>query len=406
MSKFLPYSPDQAALLPASVKDVLSDDHLCFFVHRAVEKLNLMVFEAAYGEEGRRAYAPALMLKVWLYGYLLGVTSSRRLEQRIREDLAFRYLAGGATPDYWALNDFLRRHRRATNDVFTQVLELARAAGLVKLGHVAIDSTRVAANASRHRVDSEKRLRQQRARLRKQVRAWQRRMQDQDPDEGAGTTLAAEQVRKLEQQLEQIPQRLERLKKSKQRQLSRTDADARFLRQARGYVLGYSAEVAVDENHLIVAQRITQNASDNQSLVPMVEQVKRVCGRNPVQVSADTAFFTAAAVDELAERGVDSYVPDVEMAREIKGGYRAGKKIGNRIVHHPTVLRMREKLRQPEGRRAYAQRKNQVEPVFGTLKEQRGLRRFRRRGLAAVSTEWTLAAVAYNLGRLYAMIGN
>jgi transposase len=405
MSKFLPYSPDQAALLPASVKDVLSSDHICFFVHRAVEKLNLRVFEDAYGEEGRRAYAPALMLKVWLYGYLLGVTSSRRLEQRIREDLAFRYLAGGATPDYWALNDFLRRHRRAINDVFTQVLEIARGAGLVKLGHVAIDSTRVAANASRHRVDSEQGLRQQRARLRKQVRAWQRRMQDQDPDEGAGTSLAGEQVRKIEQQLEQIPQRLQHLKKSKQRQLSQSDREARFLRESRGYTLGYTGELAVDENHLIVAQRVTQNATDNDSLAPMVEQVKRECGSNPVQVSADTAFFSAAGVEHLEQQGIDAYVPDVAMARELKGGGRASS-IGNRTIHHPTVLRMREKLRQPEGRRAYARRKNQVEPVFGILKEQRGLRRFRRRGLAAVSTEWTMAAVAYNLGRLYAMIGN
>jgi len=123
MPNFLDYNPEQAYLLPPSVRDVLREDHLCFFVHRAVEKLDLREFEADYSEEGHPAYHPALLLKVWLYAYALGVTSSRRLEQRIREDLAFRYLAGGAQPDFWALNEFRKRHRQALNNVFTQVVE-------------------------------------------------------------------------------------------------------------------------------------------------------------------------------------------------------------------------------------------------------------------------------------------
>ena len=150
---------------------MLGEDHLCFFVHAVIERLDLSEFEQAYSEEGGAVYAPALMLKVWLYGYALGITSARRLEQRIREDLAFRYLAGGDTPDNWALSAFRRRHARALNDVFTQVLELARRLGWARLGHVAIDSSRVAASASRDRVDREDRLR---ARLRRLVRRWQR----------------------------------------------------------------------------------------------------------------------------------------------------------------------------------------------------------------------------------------
>jgi transposase len=131
------------------VKDVLGKEHLCFFVHQVVEELDLRAFEPAYGEEGQPGYHPALMLKVWLYAYALQVTSSRRLEQRVREDLAFRYLAGGATPDFWTLNDFRRRHRRAINDLFLPVVEVARGWGTARLGHVAIDSTRVGANAGR-----------------------------------------------------------------------------------------------------------------------------------------------------------------------------------------------------------------------------------------------------------------
>src|SRR6476660_1501518 len=153
MSRFLPYNPDQAYLLPPSVKDELGEDHLSFFVHRVVERLDLSAFEAAYSEEGGALYAPGLMVKVWLYAYALGITSARRLEQRIREDLGLRYLGGGQRPDNWALSAFRRRHRRGLNDVFTQVLEMARGMKLGRLGQVAIDSTRIGAAASRNRLE-------------------------------------------------------------------------------------------------------------------------------------------------------------------------------------------------------------------------------------------------------------
>ena len=148
MSRYLPYSPDQGYLVPPRVDEVLDSDHLCFFVHRVVERLDLGRFEQSYSAAGGMLYHPSLMLKVWLYAYALGVTSSRRVEQRLREDLAFRYLAGGSRPDYWALNAFRRRHGRAINDCFTQVVELARELGMRQLGTVAIDATRIKASAS------------------------------------------------------------------------------------------------------------------------------------------------------------------------------------------------------------------------------------------------------------------
>src|ERR1022692_3476362 len=170
MGRFLPYEPDQAYLVPPSVKDELGEDHLCFFIQRAVEHMDLKSFEQVYGEEGGALYCPALMMKVWLYAYAVGITSARRLEQRIREDLGMRYLAGGARPDNWALSAFRRRHARGLNDVFTQVLEMARQMKLGRLGQVAIDSTRIQAAASRNRLETEERLRQERSRLRRRRR--------------------------------------------------------------------------------------------------------------------------------------------------------------------------------------------------------------------------------------------
>lgn len=396
MPNFYEYNPEQGYLLPPSVRDVLGKEHLCFFVHGAVEKMDLAAFEASYSEEGHPAYHPALLLKVWLYAYALGITSSRRLEQRIREDLAFRYLAGGAQPDFWALNEFRKRHGRALNDVFTQVVELARSLGMGKLGHVAIDSTRIAANAAADSVDTEQKLRGERAKIRKRIRRWQQQCESEDPNEGAGTVVAAEALQELQRRLGEIPLRLERLKKAGVQRLSRTDQDSRFLRDRRGFTLGYTATVAVSEEHLIVAQQVSQASTDNGLLVPMVDQVGSPGGKRPGQVSADSGFFSNENLQAMEDRGIDAYVPDYNMARVLNRGGRLKQR-----ACHPAHQRMRWKLRSAEGRRRYQKRKELAEPVFGVLKEQRGMRRFRMRGLAKVAIEFTLAATALNLTRLW-----
>ena len=396
--KYLTYNPEQAYLLPPSAREVLGEDHVCFFLHRAVERLDLSAFEQGYVEEGRAAYHPALLLKVWLYAYILGVTSSRRLEQRIREDLAFRYLAAGSQPDHWTLNEFRRRQARALNDVFTQVLEMARSLGLARLGHVAIDSTRIAANASRDRVETRKGLRAERAKIRQQIRRWQKQCDAAGPDEAPGQRVESEKMKALEQRLEEIPRRLQRLGKSGLARRSETDPDSRFLRERRGFTLGYTAEMAVSEDHLIVEQRVTQSPNDSKSLLPLVDAVEQRCGQRPQKVSADSGFFKLKALVELARRGIDAYVPDSVQARELNLGKRVR---GAAPVRHPEHRRMRRKLRDPAGLAVYRQRKAIVEPVFGVLKGQRGMRQFRRRGLEKVAVEFALAATAFNLTRLW-----
>ena len=378
------------------MRDVLGPGHLCFFLRRVVAKLNLRAFREEYGEEGGPAYAPEMLASVWLYAYALNVTSSRRLEQRIREDLAFRYLAGGATPDHWTLNAFRRRHGKGLNDLFTQVVELARASGLGRLGHVAIDSTRIAASASRNRLDTEQALRDARARVRRDIRRWQKQCAAEDPDEGAGVEVGDEALARLEEQLQEIPERLERLHKSGLKKLSRTDPDSRFLRERGGYTLGYTATVAVSEDHLVVAQQVSQQPADNHLLVPMVDAVERECGERPQQVSGDSGFFSIDNLQALEERNIDGYVPDSNLARMLN----RGGQLRTRAVH-PVHQRMRRKLRDPVGRAVYARRKAIVEPVNGVLKEQRGMRRFPMRGLQKVAVEWTLATTAYNVTRLW-----
>jgi len=318
------------------------------------------------------------------------------LEQRIREDLAFRYLAGGAGPDHWTLNAFRRRHAKGLNDLFTRVVELARATGLGKLGHVAIDSTRIAANASRHRVDTEPGLREARARIRRDIRRWQKQCDADDPNEGAGNEVGSEVIQRLEQQLDRIPERLERLHKSGLKKLSRTDPDSRFLRERGGFTLGYTATLAVSEDHLIVAQRVTQQTHDHEALLPMVDLVEQECGEKPQRASADSGFFSLDNLKALEERKIDAYVPDSNLARWLNRGGRLRQRATD-----PVHRRMRRKLRDPVGRAIYSRRKAIVEPVNGVLKEQRGMRRFRQRGLHRVAGEWALTSTAYNLTRMW-----
>ena len=281
---------------------------------------------------------------MWLYAYTLQVTSSRRLEQRIREDLAFRYLAGGATPDHWTLNEFRRQHRRAINDLLTQVLELAQAAGLGRLGHVAIDSTRVAANASRNRVESQETLRRERAKLRRQVRRWQQQCEAADPNETAGTTLEASAKQAVEERLAEIPRRLEKLRKTGLVKRSRSDPDSRFLRERQGFTLGYTVTMAVSEDHLIVEQRVTQAATDKASLLAVVKAVEQRCGTRPQKVSADCGFFSLDNLRGLEARGIEGYIPDAKLAHALKG--RGRRRRAGRL-HHPEQRRMRQRLRMP-----------------------------------------------------------
>lgn len=398
MSRYVAYNPEQDWLLPPSIVDELGDDHLALFIHRVVERLDLGTFEADSSEQGRPGYPPQLLLKVWLYAYCVGVSSSRRLEQRIYEDLGFRLLAGNQKPDHWTLNEFRRQHPRRLNDIFTQVVEAARKMGLGRLGRVAIDSTRIAANASADRSDTLEQLRRERARIRQRIRRWQKECDRQD-DDTTGTKV--EQAAQWQQRLDQIPRQMEQLRKSEQRRGSRTDPESRYMRTRGGFCLGFTAEVAVSDDHLIVAQRVHQQTTDNGSAAEMAEAVEQQCGERPEVVVADSGYYNMEEIRKMEEGGTQAIVPDPLLARELMGGAPAPEMNGRQQRRTPGLREHREKLRQPAARQHYRRRKAVVEPVFGTLKQQRGMRQFRRRGLSGVSTEWALATTAYNLTRMF-----
>lgn len=402
MSRYVNYNPEQVWLLPPSVREELGEGHLAVFVHELVERLDVRRFEQESSEQGRPGYPPQLLLKVWLYAYALGVTSSRRIEQRVHEDLGFRLLAGHLKPDHWTLNEFRKRHPKALNDVFTQVVEAARSMGLGQLGRVAIDSTRVAANASPDRRDSLKQLRRERARIRQRIRRWQKQC-DRDDQEPAGGAAAAPE--RWQQRLDEIPRQLEELRKSGQQRSSRSDPESRYLRKRGGFCLGYTAEIAVSDDHLIVAQRVHQAPADHGSLEAMTAAVERECGQRPATVMADAGYYSMDQITAVEARGVELYVPDRWIARELAGVAVVAEMNARQKRRHPGLQELRERMRGPTARACYTRRKALVEPVFGVLKQQRGMRQFRRRGLLSVATEWALATTAYNLTRLFGRQG-
>ena len=301
MPHFQSYDPEQAELLPAHVRDVLGADHLYFLLHEVVESWDLSEFEAAYSDAGGQSpYDPRLMLKVWQYAFALNVRTTRKLEQRVREDLGFRFLAGGAEPDHKTLSEFHRRHAQAIWRLFTQVLRLLRKSGLAQVGTVAIDSTRIKANGSRHRMLRE-------ADLERKVAEWQKHLDD-DPDRTPGTRVGIES-------LERVREQLQRVRESGEKRLSETDPEARFARDGSGHFpLGYTAEIAVSEDHFIVAQRVTQAKNDNHALLPLVDAVAEECEQPPGRVLADAAFSSQANLQEMETRGIEAYIPDCNLA--------------------------------------------------------------------------------------------
>jgi hypothetical protein len=266
-----------------------------------------------------------------------------------------------------------------------------------KLGVVAIDSTRIKASASPDRSDDIGKLRMERARVRQRIRRWQKQCDSED-GEPAGSRVDAEA---WQQRLEEIPRQMEQLRKSGQKRGSRTDPESRYLHQRGGFCLGYAAEVAVSDDHLIVAQRVHQATTDHDSLATMTRAVELECGERPEVVLADCGYYSMDQIREVQAQGIEVLVPDRLMATELAGGEPAPEMNLRQQKRTPGLKQLRQTMREPGAGNCYARRKALVEPVFGVLKQQRGMREFRRRGLLAAGGEWALATTAYNLTRLF-----
>jgi transposase len=417
---FRPYDQDSLLLMPPSVRDWVPADSLAAFLDDVVDQLDLAPFLAAHDEpRGMPPYHPALMLKVLLYGYATGVTSSRKLEGRLAADVGFMFLAGQARPDHKTISSFRHRHIGAFSSLFLEVLRLCQAAGLVKLGRVALDGTKVKANASKHRAMSYGRMAEREAQLAAQVKAILDEVEAVDAVEDAlygdarGDELLPEELRTREGRLAKIREAKAALEREvsertgkadavpdSKAQRNFTDPESRIMRSTPdGWVQAYNVGAVVDETaQVIVATDVTADATDTRQLPSLVDRITENTGRSPRRLLADAGYLSEDNLAHLAERSIDAYVAT---RRDRHSALPPAAPRGRIPKALSPLGRMDRKLRTKRGRAHYARRKTIVEPVFGQIKEARGFRRFSLRGLQGVRAEWLLVSAVHNLGKLF-----
>jgi transposase len=442
---FIPYEQKQDLLLPPSLEDWLPQGHLARFISDTLDELDLCEWEADYATEtgsGAPPFHPAMMLKVLVYGYATGTFSSRKLAQRCVEDVAYRYLAGQQTPDFRSFIKFRKRHVKRFERLFVQVVHVAQEAGLVKLGRIAIDGTKLKANASKHKAMSYEHMLKAEQKLEEEIQALLTQAESQDEAEDArygeadGYSLPerlarkqtrleairaakarleerareraeAEQARRDQEAQERAAQgeKPKRYKKAPdptpkpKEQENFTDPESRIMKDGatKGFIQGYNAQVAVDEAHqIIVAADLDNRAADVGHFVPMLDKVEDVTGRAPDEGLADAGYKSEETFEALEGRATEAYIA-------------CGRETYDPRVACPqeplpedatATQRMERKLLTPEGRRAYRRRKWIVEAPLGWIKRILGFRQVSLRGQDGARGEWHLVCLAMNLRRM------
>jgi transposase len=457
---YKPYSRDQAFLLPPCMKDWLPKGDLAYFIADLSETLDLSeidrYYQAGKALSGQPPFHPRVMVGLLLYAYGLGTTGSRKMARLCERDLGYRIVSADQQPNFRTISEFRRIHLKALKGLFVQVLHLAREAGLVKLGHVALDGTKVKANASKHKAMSYARRCEKEAEYTRQVEELFKRAQETDEAEDreygpevrgdelpeelqfrekrlakiraakkALEEAAKEKARsegKLDEQDQPIPPTCPEQSRRKRgrppqtppgtpepkAQRNFTDPESPIMKMGDGsFDQAYNAafvrkrlcQAAVDSAHqIIVAQDATDAANDKQQVVPMFEQIQRNLGRRPKLGSADSGYYSESNVRYLRKRRIDDYLcPDRLKQGETPPPVRGPVPKGLSFID-----RVRRKLMKKGGRRTYALRKQIVEPVFGQIKSARGLRQFLLRGREKVQGEWSLWCTTHNLLKMWA----
>jgi transposase len=447
--KFQPINRDTAYLLPPSLQDWLPEKHLARFVVDIVDQLDLRGLVKRYGGGGKQPYHPAVLLALLFYGYATGVFSSRKLEQATHDSVAFRFITGDAHPDHDTIATFRKHFLPELEGLFVQMLVVAKVMGLLKLGKVSLDGTKIKANASKHKAMSWGYANKLEEQLRREVQELLRRAELADaedepeidiPDELARREDRLAAIRSAKEEIERRAQeRLEaeqaeyeeKLKKRKEKeektgqkacgrtpkppqagprekdQVNFTDEDSRIMPSSDGFVQAYNAQAAVDiDTHLIIENHITQQPNDKQEIEPTLRQLSAVQDSlgKPDGLLADTGYFSESNVKRCEANEITPYISDSRERHNIPWDERF-KSPPSCPEDADAVTAMAHRLRTSEGKAIYAKRKSTVETVFGVIKEVLGFRQFHLRGLDSVQGEWNLVCMAWNLKRMYALAG-
>ncbi len=428
---YRPYVPEQDLLLPPSLREWLPEDHLAYFVSDLIDHLDLSAITAVYEDEerGYPPYHPVMLTKVLVYGYCVGVFSSRRIQRRLLEDIPFRVLAAGNEPDFRTIADFRKTHLTALKGFFEQVLQVARDLGTLRVGRVALDGSKVKANASKHKAMSYGRMREKRQQLRDEVQQLLAQAEAVDAAEDAeygpdrrGDELPAE-LQRRESRLKRIReatralkarakedaaakgQPVDSAKPDPKAQYNFTDPESRIMKGPDGFVQAYNVQVAVDEQQLIVGQAVTQETNDKKQLIPMITIIEEQSGDTPTQLLADAGYCSDANLTAIADTTIDAYISTRKQTHGERPGRPGPCPRGPLPKTATRVDRMARKLHTKAGAAVYAARKAIVEPVIGQIKQARGFRQFLLRGIEKVQGEWSLVCTTHNILKLYRLYG-
>lgn len=441
---FRPYEPDQLLLLPPSLRDWLPADHLAYFVADVVEELDLQPILNTYGDltRGTAPYDPRMLVAVLLYAYAVGVPASRQIARKLHEDIAFRVLAANTTPDFRTISEFRKQHLAALRGLFVQVLRLCQQAGLVTLGHIALDGTKLKANASKHKAMSYDRMVKEEGRLQAEVDGLLQQATDADarddarygmdrtgdelPEELAFRVGRLRKIREAKAALEQDAREAVAAKQAANEireaegprrgpkpqppdpvpaptaQRNFTDPESRIM-PASGdkdsFIQGYNCQAVVDATaQIIIAADVTQAPNDKQQAQPLLRQAIANTGQIPTIASLDAGYFSEENVHALTALGCRPLIPPdrQQHGRAVPAAPRGRIPTGLSVADH-----MRRTLRTKRGRRVYAKRKVTIEPVFGQIKQGRGFRQFLLRGHDQVRGEWALICTTHNVLKLW-----
>jgi len=445
--RFVNVDRDTPYLLPPSVQDWLPENHLARFVIEIVDRLNLRELNSGYQGRGSEAFPPSMMVALLFYGYATGVFSSRQLERATFDSVAFRYVAGNRHPDHDTIAHFRKRFLKELSALFVQILGIAQQVGVLKLGKVTLDGTKVHANASKHSALSWEHACKIEAQLQAEVELLMHLAEAADQAEIPDGMSVPQELERREARLAAIAQAkaaiearaAERYAQEKaaheqklaersakeqssgrkpggrppaepqpgpqpKEQVNLTDADSRIMpTSAGGFEQAYNAQAAVDvDTMLIVEQHVSQNPNDKQEVAPALENLQAmadVVGR-PEALITDNGYFSADNVDACHAHGVEPYIAAGRDAHYPPLAERLSEPAPV-AADASAVDRMKHRLRTPEGRAVYATRKGTVEPTFGIIKSVLGFRQFLLRGLPAVQHEWTLVCIGWNMKRLH-----
>ena len=423
--RYKSYEPEQSMLFPPNIKDWLPESHLANLVSDVVDQLDLSEIEAVYEKDtrGQPPYNPRMMTKVLLYGYCTGVFSSRRIQTALIDEVPFRVLAAGNQPDFRTISDFRKIHQHALQALFQQVLRMALEAGAMKLGRVALDGSKIKANASKHKAMSYGRMKEKEDQLRKEVRALLKeadridsredklygrdRHGDELPEELRHRETRLAKIREARRALEEKAREKAKAecqdpktaRPADKDQYNFTDSESRLMKGSDGFVQAYNAQAAVEGTfQLIVGQTVTQDANDKKQLEPMVNIIKAQSGQKPDELLADNGYCSDKNLEYIADKGIDAYIAT---EKQKHGPKRVKPKLRPLPPTAALVDRMRRKLQTKRGAAIYAARKSIVEPVFGQIKQGRGFRQFLLRGVEKVKSEWALVCLTHNILKMY-----